>query len=139
MIQRIQSIYLLLGALAVVAMLLVDVIWENPATRTYAWFAPAVLVLDGLSAVAAIGTIFLYKDRKRQLRAIQGVQLLTVLLIAVLFVGLVLAGALPFVTGAGAAGWAGLLLPVVAYVFFYLARRGVQRDIALVRSMDRLR
>ena len=32
-----------------------------------------------------------------------------------------------------------LLLPVVAYVMLRLARRGVEKDIALVRSMDRLR
>ena len=32
-----------------------------------------------------------------------------------------------------------LLLPIVAYVFLRLARRGVEKDIALVRSMDRLR
>jgi hypothetical protein len=32
-----------------------------------------------------------------------------------------------------------LLMPIVAYVFLRLARRGVEKDIALVRSMDRLR
>jgi len=32
-----------------------------------------------------------------------------------------------------------LLLPIVAYVLFLLARRAVEKDIERVRSMDRLR
>jgi len=32
-----------------------------------------------------------------------------------------------------------LLLPVAAYILFYLARRAITSDIELVKSMDRLR
>jgi len=32
-----------------------------------------------------------------------------------------------------------LSMPVVAYLFFFLARRGIDHDIELVESMDRLR
>jgi hypothetical protein len=32
-----------------------------------------------------------------------------------------------------------LAMPILAYVFFLLARRGIDHDIELVESMDRLR
>lgn len=139
MIQRIQSIYLLLGALSLVGMLLIDVLWQNHATTAYPWFAPVLLGLGALAALVGFGTIFMYKNRQQQLKMIRLAQLLVIVLIAVLVGVLVLADAVSTVTGAGASGYLGLALPALAYVFYYLARRGVQRDINLVRSMDRLR
>ena len=71
--------------------------------------------------------------------AVVATQILTLIFMAVLFGGLFLSRELIFV-GAEAAGIIAIvLLPVLAYVFFLLARRGIDKDIALVRSMDRLR
>lgn len=145
MIQRIQSVYLLLGALCLAALSILDPIWQSQAAATLAWYVPTVAILGALTAIVALIAIFLHKDRQKQLKTILAVQMLAVVFLVVLVGGLFLGG--DFDSG-GAAGGGGaldraillaLLLPVASYVFFYLARRGVQRDINLVRSMDRLR
>jgi hypothetical protein len=60
---------------------------------------------------------------------------------AVLYAGLYLTGDLA-VRAAGGINWtkaAMLGLPILAYLLFFLARRGIDHDIELVKSMDRLR
>jgi hypothetical protein len=141
MIQRIQSVYLLLGALALGGLAFFDAIWGSVAAARYAWFEPTMIALTALTALTGFGAIFLYNDRPRQRTVIIGVQGLTVLLTGVLFVTFFLTGELRFfVDGAWQpARTAALALPVVAYVLFLLARRGVEHDIELVKSMDRIR
>ena len=139
MIQRIQSVYLLMGALALVGLLLVDVVWQNPAVERYGWLSTAILVLGATAAFIGLIALFLYRDRKQQRRVVLGAQLATVALLAVLVGGFALGQAMPVVLAAGVAGYAGLLLPVLAYVLYFFARRAIQKDIDLVRSMDRLR
>jgi hypothetical protein len=139
MLQRVQSLYLLLGVLAVLALLLVSSLWQGVVAQTLPWFAPALWSLIGLTALAGLGAIFLYRNRSRQLQVVTGVHWLTVVLLAVLLAGFYLAGALPQITSSGEAGLLPPGLLVLAYVWFRLARRGIQRDIHLVRSVDRLR
>lgn len=141
MIQRIQSVYLLLGAAGVIGLLFINRLWASAAVQTLAWFGPALLGLGGLVALVAIGAIFLYKNRPRQRSVIVGLQVLTLLFVLVLYAGLYLSGTLDALTGSGLSFSAVLIvtLPVVAYLFFFLARRGVEKDIKLIRSMDRLR
>jgi uncharacterized membrane protein len=141
MIQRIQSVYLLLGALAFGVLPLLGDIWQGPAAERFAWFVPALLVLGAIVTGGALVAIFLYNDRARQRQVVLAVQLLAVLFLVVLMVGLYLGGqlgrALRAETGIGSL--LAVLLPLLAYLLFYMARRGIERDIALVRSMDRLR
>lgn len=141
MIQRIQSVYLLLGALALASLLLFDEVWRGEAAEALAWFAPALLILGGVTIALALIAIFLYKNRKKQRSVVVGVQWLTVLWMAVFYGGLFYGGQLQVEAGGDpiTASLLVLLVPILAYVFFFLARRGIQRDIALVRSMDRLR
>lgn len=141
MIQRIQTVYLFVGAAAVAALLFFDLAWSGPAAQMQSWFTPAVVALTVLVAASGIGAIFLYANRTLQRKAVVAVQLLTVLLVLAIFGGLYLSDALT-VTANGAfdaAKLAALLLPVGAYVLFFLARRAIESDIELVRSMDRLR
>lgn len=141
MIQRIQTVYLLMGILALTSLLFFDAIWAGPASETLAWFAPAVLGLAGLAVVVAVLAIFLYKDRARQRKTVLAVQLLTLVLALVVYLGLFLTGTLTVQTedGLNINLLTGVLLPAIAYLMFLLARRGIDRDIALVKSMDRLR
>lgn len=139
MIQRIQTVYLLLGAVALVAMFFFDALWQHPALIGFAWFGPAVIALGGLAAMVAVAAVFLYRNRTQQLRAVIWAQILTVLCLAVLYGSLFAADAFPSLTEAATGLIISVLLPVVAYVLFLLARRGVIKDIELVRSMDRLR
>jgi hypothetical protein len=141
MIQRIQSIYLLLGVLCLGGLLLYDIVRTGPAAAAYAWYAPAVLALDLVGIGLALFAIFLYKNRPRQRGVVLLAQVVTLLLMVVLYGGLFLAGELQvFREGAAEIGpLVFLLLPVTAYILFYLARKGVEKDIEVVRSMDRLR
>ena len=141
MIQRIQSVYLLLGAFCLAALGLFDSVWQNQAAETLAWFVPALAILGAATVAVALISIFLYKNRRKQVKVVTAAQVMTVAFMIVLFGGLFLAGDLEFLAQAGDDLWAllVLLLPVVSYIFFYLARRAIQRDIDLVKSMDRLR
>lgn len=141
MIQRIQSIYLLLGAITLASLLLFNEIWQGEAAGTLPWFAPALLILGGITVALALVAIFLYKNRERQRGAVVGVQWLTVVWMTVYYGGLFYGGQLQVDAGGDpiAVSLLALLMPILAYVFFFLARRGIQRDINLVRSMDRLR
>ena len=141
MIQRIQTLYLGLGGLGLLALLFFDVLRQGAAATSQPWFTPATMGVGGLAAVVALGTIFLYKDRARQRKGIVAAQGLTVVLLLLLCGGLYLADALFIQTAEGLDVALLLLLciPIAAYVLFWLARRSVEKDIELVRSMDRLR
>ncbi len=136
MIQRIQTLYLLVaGTLLVLFAVFADA-WSAPIAANMAWLGTAGLVLAGIAAAISFGAAVLYKDRKRQRQIIQAAQVAVLLTVAVAIAGLFLReGDAPLATG-------GILLalaPVLAYVILRLAQRGVDKDIKLVRSMDRLR
>ena len=141
MIQRIQSIYLLLGALSLASLLFFDEIWLGETATVLPWFAPALLIGGGVVVVAALVSIFLYKNRVRQRGVVVIVQWLTLAWMAVFYGGLFYSGQLEAETGGDpiSISLLGLIVPILAYIFFFLARRSIQKDIALVRSMDRLR
>ncbi len=140
MIQRIQTVYLVLGAVVLGALLFFGVVWEGAATAQ-GWFTPVVVLFDGLAAAVAVGAVFLYKNRPRQRKVIVVAQVLTIMLLITFCGGLYLVDALYVRTSQGldVGMLAALLLPIVAYVLFLLARRAVEKDIERVRSMDRLR
>ena len=150
MLQRIQTVFLLLAAIAL-ALLFVDTF--NFATSTGApetdvilgdgdldaYDYPLLMGLAGLAAVVLLAAIFLFKNRGLQSNIVK--------------LGLALVAAL----GSGAAyyfmtmnetaetlnatitpsfGWAS---PALALILCALALRGISKDDKLVKSMDRLR
>ena len=145
MIQRIQNVYLFLGALVLGAMGFFDAPWSGRAAAQFAWFVPTLIGLLVITAGTALGAIFLYEgqeQRKLQRNVVVGVQILTLVLAGVLYGGMYLAQTLAFTGPAGDILWVrsiGLLLPILAYGFFLLARRGIESDIERVESMDRIR
>jgi uncharacterized membrane protein len=83
-------------------------------------------------------TIFMYKQRKRQV-SLSLISILTV----VSFIALVLwrvanLAKLPVPPTTGSY-WIGAVLPVVSFVFLILAISGIRKDDKLVKSVDRLR
>lgn len=141
MIQRIQTVYLVLGALAVAALGLFHHPWNTAPAVQYSWFVPALIAFMVATAGGAVGAIFLYNQRSTQRSVVIAVQFLTLGLTAVLYGGFYGAGVLT-VRGAGGILWSKtvmFLLPIGAYGLFRLARRGIENDIELVRSMDRIR
>ncbi len=151
MIQRIQSVYLLIVTiLLVVAICLptgqfigengisyvfkpLGITLENGELQT-TWGLLAILLL---SAVVSLCSIFLYRNRMLQIRMTIFSSLLLIgfyIVFAVFW--FVMKGKL------GAAsfqiGWA-LSLPAVCIILNYLAFRAIYRDEVMVRAADRLR
>lgn len=149
MIQRIQSIFLLLATAALggqFALPYVQVPAEDPARSLPALADgalnpldnPGLLGLTALAAVISFVAIFLFKNRSLQAR-------LSMVAAGIAVMLLVLAGFTTKTTldqtplGGHAQLAAGLALPVLALALNYLAARAIRKDEKLVRSMDRLR
>ena len=141
MIQRIQTIFLILAAAAAFALFKLPFATTSEPVQA-SFFADKVydindhMALLGLFAGAgalALVSIFLFKNRTLQMN-------LTKLALLVNVVGLILA-AYFFSSSGSDSGEAGLgvYLPVAFVVFGLLALKYIRKDENLVKSMDRLR
>ena len=139
MIQRIQTVHLLIAAALLGLFLFFVGPWLVDLDGAFPWLRPVAYVLGGLTAALALVSVFLYQNRARQMKAILAGQMADLALVAVLAVALALSAFGEAATDADLARASVVFLPALAYVFFSLARRGVRRDIELIRSMDRLR
>lgn len=149
MIQRIQSVFLLLAAGAMGSQFAVPYLQTpdgNPA-RTLPALAdgvlnpqdnPGLLGLTVLGAIVSLAAIFLFKNRSLQAR-LAGIGAG----VGVLLLALATFTAKTTLDQAPADGSIqfslGLALPVVALILNWLAARAIRKDESLVRSMDRLR
>ena len=138
MIQRIQTLYLVLGALLLALFVALGGSWAAAIAADVAWLGWLGYGLAAAAAVVALVAVALYKDRALQRRTILWAMWLDLALIVVVLVGLFV------VEDAGTPrAPVGLYLvalqPIVAYVLLRMARQRVTRDIELVRSMDRIR
>ncbi len=101
-------------------------------------FVLPLLIITLLSIIISIGTIFMYKNRQNQMKAVK----INILLVAV-EVGLFFlyyADQLEKYTNSVAEyDIIGVSAPLAAIVFLVLGYRGVVKDERLVRSADRLR
>jgi peptidoglycan/LPS O-acetylase OafA/YrhL len=136
MIQRIQSIWLLLASACAFLTLKFSFYSGTYATdNAYHEVNGSenflLMLTTCLIGTLALLTIFLYKNRKLQLRLCIAGILLTALLIV-----LYLREMKDFVKGDPNL-WA--LLPAAVVVFFFLAARGINKDEKMVKDSDRLR
>jgi glucan phosphoethanolaminetransferase (alkaline phosphatase superfamily) len=142
MLQRIQTLWLIIAsALAFLTLRfsffsgnkLVDNISEFKHLTAANADNLILLILSVAVGIAALIAVFLYKDRKMQLRIV----VLTIIL-SVVNIVLFISEAQKFITGEGnydlTAAFA-FLIPV----FLILAARGIYKDDRLVKSLDRLR
>ena len=140
MIQRIQSIWLLLAGLAATAMLKFP-LWKGRLVNaedkvmTGSSYLPLFLLII-VTGLVAFGTIFLFKDRKSQ----KALCILGILL-SLFILGLEYVRASSLQTSASYDGsWQiSAALPIFILVFFGLARGGVRRDEKTLRSLEKLR
>lgn len=145
MIQRIQSIYLLLAASLLGLQFKIP--YATADTNSHTAFLDGVLDpldnigllgLTGMGILLAAAAIFLYKNRPLQGK-IAGlavvVTILLILLIAFVFFNTqkTMSDAESLTIGMGG------LMPLVAAIFSWLALRAIGKDEKLVRSADRLR
>ncbi|SFE30367.1 protein of unknown function [Chitinophaga sp. CF118] len=146
MIQRIQSLYLLLAAAAGAATWFFDiwkaVLGDNTVTYFNAQSSYLIFVLYMLIVALALVCIFLFKNRKLQFR-------LTVLNIF-LSIGAIVLQYFKVLDFANALQTSGktittssyqpaAFLPILILVFLFLAARGIYKDERLIKSLDRLR
>lgn len=141
MIQRIQSVFLLLTAVVTVVLFYIPV-FELPAAggaepREFMITSNALLmVLCGATGVLALGNIFVYRKRQIQLRICRIILIIIFIMIGLLF----------YTSDTISNGLdqkiifkIGTYLPLLQVIFVFLAHRSIKKDDELVRSADRLR
>jgi predicted MFS family arabinose efflux permease len=138
MIQRQQSLWLLLAAVASFLSFKFPFytgnILENNITRFEELEGGSnffLLVLTGASVLISAITIFLYKDRKTQLKLAIGGILIAIILLILYFVQLK-----KFTNGNFALTAIFVLAILIGYI---MAARGIWKDEKLVKSLDKLR
>ncbi|CAL1520627.1 DUF4293 domain-containing protein [Chitinophaga sp. MM2321] len=146
MIQRIQSLYLLLAGGAGVAALFYNM-WKaklNTGTETYVNASSNYLlfVLYVIIILLAAICIFLFKKRKVQFRLTIFNILFTVAALAYQYY-VVQETANKLASGGNSIVSASYLpasfLPILIIIFLFLAARGIFKDEKLIKSLDRLR
>ncbi len=136
MIQRIQSIYLLVVALIGGLLPIVLYLWKNAEGGEF--FAKSNMVISitfYASAALAVIAIILFKNRQNQF-VVNRLNMILNLFLLGFFVyrSLNLSGE-TLVSEKGI----GMLIPVFSIVFLVLANRAIKKDEDLVKSVDRLR
>ncbi len=144
MIQRIQSIWLLLAAVFAFLTMkfsfysgnIIDAATNAKVFQQLNAVAKDNLILTVLTvsvAVASLVAIFLYKDRKRQLMVVAAIAVVAVINIVIYFLQ-----SKKFVPNEGSLDLTSLLTFFIP-VFLLLAIRNIWKDEKLVKSTDRLR
>lgn len=154
MIQRIQSVYLLLTTLLSVLFLSGDIINFIGSTSPISLAFNGVMMYSGgdepsilmtvlpfsillmLIPLLSVVTIFLYKNRKLQMKV--NIALIMVIIAAIAFAGYYSFTVITNYDSELLFGYK-LILPVIMLVFSVLSYRGIRKDEKLVRSYDRLR
>ena len=158
MIQRIQSIYLLLATLAGAMTFFLPYAHfytENAKVAEYAMFGvfnvqssvvemtgPFVFpawIMGAFSVLIPLISIFLFKNRPLQMRIVRLAYLINLGYIVYLFYAIDSINDSVFDGSLEILHHSGFYMPVIAIVFCFLAMRGIKADEALVKSLDRIR
>lgn len=157
MIQRIQSLFLAVAAIAAALMFffpIADFYSEtlgnykllatgltcmdpDPRVTASIWFSIPLLALVSASILLSAVTIFLYKNRSQQLRLLAFNILITIVLIIVVLMFYM--SSVQKLTGIAPVYQFGAFCPLINLLFLVLANRFIRRDENLVKSADRLR
>ena len=137
MIQRIQTIYLLLAFVVTGILPFFVPLWTMSDGKEYFFMQNQVyVVVLGLSTTLSLLSIVSYKKRQNQF-VIDRLNIILNLILLGLFVyrSLNLSGETIAVSEKGI----GMFLPIVAIVLLVLANKAIKKDEDLVKSVDRLR
>ncbi len=144
MIQRIQSLYLLIGAVISLGLTFVFSVWTTVANSVYyimdlltqdATTIKMIPILFIISGVMSLISIFLFKNRKNQFIVNRLNILINLILLGVLIYHLLTLSGEMQVSEKGI----GAVLPIVVIVLLVLANKAIKKDEDLVKSVDRLR
>lgn len=137
MIQRIQTVYLLIALVILGALPFVFPLFTMSDGKEFHFMNDSFYtVLFGLSTTLTLISIMYFKKRQHQF-VLNRLTIILNLILLGLFVyrSLNLSGETVQVSEKGI----GMLLPIVAIVFLALANRAIKKDEDLVKSADRLR
>jgi hypothetical protein len=137
MIQRIQTIYLLLAFVVTGVLPFLIPLWTMADGKEYFFMQSQVyVVILGLSTTLSLLGIISYKKRQNQF-VIGRLNMILNLILLGLFVyrSLNVSGETAAVSEKGI----GMFLPIVAIVLLVLANKAIKKDEDLVKSVDRLR
>ncbi|MUP44276.1 DUF4293 family protein [Gramella sp. BOM4] len=136
MLQRIQTIYLLLAVIVSAGLIFVFPLWENFESMPV--YAQDQMIAFGMflaSAAMSLVSIFMFKNRKLQFVLGRLNIILNLFLLGVfVYWSLSLPGEME-ISEKGI----GMFLPIVSIVFLVLANKAIKKDEDLVKSVDRLR
>lgn len=149
MIQRIQTIYLLLAIIFTALLWLepfdfskneiIDGLSPELADGEYNIYDNVTFqVLAALGILTSFIAVFLYRNRKLQIRISQ-ISLILNMLLLIISIGLFYQGITSFkdtVSWSPSLGW---FIPIFSGICIILAIKLIQKDEKLVKSMDRLR
>jgi len=137
MIQRIQTVYLILAMIVTGVLPFVLPLWTLADGKEFFFMGnQAYAALFGLSTSLSLLGILFYKKRQHQF-VIGRLNIILNLILLGLFVyrSLSVSGEAIAVSEKGI----GMFLPIVSIVFLVLANKAIKKDEDLVKSVDRLR
>lgn len=136
MLQRIQTVYLLLAAIISGGLIFLFPLWESSnGTPVYANNELMVFIMFLSSALLSLVSIFMFKNRKLQFVLGRLNILLNFFLLGVfVYWSLNLSGEIKI-----SKKDIGMFLPIISIVFLVLANKAIKKDEDLVKSVDRLR
>ena len=137
MIQRIQTLYLILALVITGILPFIFPLWTLESGDKYFFMAnQSYAALFGLSTSLSLLAVLFYKKRQHQF-VIGRLNIILNLILLGLFVyrSLNISGETVTVSEKGI----GMFLPIVAIVFLVLANKAIKKDEDLVKSVDRLR
>ena len=145
MIQRIQSLFLLLASASFGALFFIPFAMSDTVTTQFladqmydVTDHPVLAGLSGLGAVISLVSIFLFKNRPLQLKLGYIIIILAILLPIASFL-LFMNESAALDASAQVMDQAGTYIPGLAILFGFLSNYFIKKDERLVRSMDRLR
>ena len=143
MIQRVQSIYLLIATFVSFGLIFIFKLWSINENKFFvfdlfnedSFLLKGITLLFLLSAILTFTAIFLYKNRQLQFVVGRISILINLLLLGLLiYVSLNLPGEMK-ISEKGI----GMFLPILAILLIVLANKAIKKDEDLVKSADRLR
>ena len=143
MIQRIQTIYLLIATIVSGGLIFVFNLWKTLKEQIFVLdlFKEGLFTLNVVpfmfitSSILSLVTIFLYKNRKLQFVIGRIIILMNLFLLGLLiYLSLTLSGE-TIVSEKGI----GMFLPILVVLLIVLANKAIKKDEDLVKSVDRLR
>jgi hypothetical protein len=136
MLQRIQTVYLLVSALAIGALYVWFPVVQDAANNlVIERDEPLVLGLMGGSIILSLISILNFKKRKLQFVLNRLNIILNFVLLGVFVYRSLTVSGETLVSEKGI----GVLIPIISIVFLVMANKAIKRDEDLVKSVDRLR